>query len=54
MEVKRDVAVRRRYGKRGMLDVFTSTNTAGVGAPVLLHVHGGAWTIGKKEEQGLP
>jgi acetyl esterase/lipase len=24
------------------------------GAPVLLHIHGGAWTIGDKREQGFP
>ncbi len=52
VEVKRNVPF-APYGKRGMLDVYTSTNTPKTGAPVLLHVHGGAWTIGKKEEQGL-
>ena len=41
------------YGKRGMLDVYTSTNTPESGAPVLLQVHGGGWMIGKKEQQGL-
>lgn len=52
VEVKRDVPF-APYGKRGMLDVYTSSNTPESGAPVLLHVHGGAWTIGKKEQQGL-
>ncbi|WP_183099734.1 alpha/beta hydrolase [Nocardioides pelophilus] len=52
VEVQRDVPF-APYGKRGMLDIYTSTNTPSSGAPVLLHVHGGAWTIGKKEEQGL-
>ena len=52
VEVKRNVPF-APYGKRGMLDVYTSTNTPESGAPVLLHVHGGAWIIGKKEEQGL-
>jgi acetyl esterase/lipase len=52
VEVKRDVPF-APYGKRGMLDVYTSTSTPASGAPVLLHVHGGAWTIGTKEQQGL-
>jgi acetyl esterase/lipase len=52
VEVKRDVPF-APYGRRGMLDVYTSTNTPDSGAPVLLHVHGGAWTIGRKEQQGL-
>lgn len=52
VEVKRDVPF-APYGKRGMLDVYTSTNTPASRAPVLLHVHGGAWTIGAKEQQGL-
>jgi acetyl esterase/lipase len=52
VEVKRNVPF-APYGKRGMLDVYTSTSTPSSGAPVLLHVHGGAWTIGNKEEQGL-
>lgn len=42
------------WGKRGMLDIYTSENTPQSGAPVLLQVHGGAWTISRKEEQGLP
>jgi acetyl esterase/lipase len=41
------------YGKRGMLDIYTSSETPPEGAPVLLQVHGGAWVISKKEEQGL-
>jgi acetyl esterase/lipase len=52
VEVKRDVPF-APYGKRGMLDIYTSTTTPESGAPVLLHVHGGAWTIGTKEQQGL-
>ena len=51
VQVKRNVPF-APYGKRGMLDIYTSTNTPDAGAPVLLHVHGGAWVIGKKEEQG--
>ena len=52
VEVHRNVPY-APYGKRGLLDVYTSTNTPSSGAPVLLQVHGGAWTIGNKEEQGL-
>src|SRR5690606_5563904 len=42
------------YGARGLLDVYTSEVTPAKGAPVLLQVHGGGWTIGKKDQQGLP
>ncbi len=52
VEVHRNVPF-APYGKRGMLDIYTSTNTPKSGAPVLLQVHGGAWMISKKEEQGL-
>ena len=52
VRVQRDVPF-APFGKRGMLDIYTSTNTPDSGAPVLLHVHGGAWTIGTKEQQGL-
>lgn len=43
-------------GKRGLLDLYLPDATGGeiTGAPVLLQVHGGAWSIGKKEEQGQP
>jgi len=42
------------HGRRGLLDVYTSTNTPASGAPVLLQVHGGGWTIGNKDQQGIP
>jgi len=35
------------------LDVFTPAQGAD-GAPVMVFVHGGAWTFGSKQEQGLP
>jgi acetyl esterase/lipase len=47
---------RLRYapgGRRFELDVFHHTDRP-PGAPVLLHVHGGAWVIGSKDEQGIP
>ncbi|MFW6865774.1 alpha/beta hydrolase fold domain-containing protein [Nocardioides sp. CPCC 206347] len=53
VEVHRDIPF-APYGKRGMLDVYTSEVTPAAGAPVLLQVHGGAWTIGRKDQQGLP
>jgi acetyl esterase/lipase len=42
------------WGRRGMLDIYTSDQTPESGAPVLLQVHGGAWILSRKEEQGLP
>ena len=42
------------YGKRGMLDVYASEATPAEGAPVLLQVHGGAWVLGTKDQQGIP
>ncbi|MEA5364936.1 alpha/beta hydrolase [Amycolatopsis sp., V23-08] len=40
-------------GKRFLLDVYRPSEPV-TGAPVLLQVHGGAWVIGNKEEQGRP
>ncbi|NYJ01162.1 acetyl esterase/lipase [Nocardioides thalensis] len=53
VEVQRNIPF-APYGKRGMLDIYTSADTPESGAPVLLQVHGGAWVIGTKEQQGLP
>lgn len=39
---------------RHVLDIYTSTPQPESGAPVLLQVHGGGWTIGNKEQQALP
>ena len=41
-------------GKRNLLDVYQPVNPREGGFPVLLQVHGGAWMIGSKEEQGKP
>jgi acetyl esterase/lipase len=58
--------VRRRYiaernlaygehGRRNHLDVWRRTDLASdAGAPVLLQVHGGGWTVGQKEGQAHP
>ncbi|MFB9311971.1 alpha/beta hydrolase [Nocardioides plantarum] len=54
VHVERDIAY-NDHGTRGRLDVYAPAG--GVpegGAPVLLQVHGGAWRIGKKDQQGLP
>ncbi len=41
-------------GKRNLLDVYLPSGPRAGAAPVLLHVHGGAWMIGNKEQQALP
>jgi acetyl esterase/lipase len=40
-------------GRRFQLDVFHHERRP-AGRPVLLHVHGGAWVIGNKDQQGIP
>ncbi|MFC6697508.1 alpha/beta hydrolase [Nocardioides daphniae] len=53
VRVVRDV----RYspaGRRGLLDLYLPTDPPASHAPVLLQVHGGGWTIGAKENQGVP
>lgn len=43
------------HGRRGMLDVYRPADADQLeGAPVLLQVHGGGWTIGNKDQQGIP
>jgi acetyl esterase/lipase len=56
----RDPEVRRERdiayapgGKRFLLDVYSPREPV-TGAPILLQVHGGAWMIGNKDQQGLP
>ncbi|MEM1155690.1 MAG: alpha/beta hydrolase [Pseudomonadota bacterium] len=41
-------------GRRNYLDIYQPAESREGGYPVLLQVHGGAWTIGNKENQGLP
>jgi acetyl esterase/lipase len=41
------------YGRRNELDVYRRSDRPS-GCPVLIQVHGGAWVIGRKEQQGLP
>ena len=42
------------HGRRGVLDVYLPADTPVEGSPVLLQVHGGAWMIGTKDQQGIP
>ena len=39
---------------RHKLDVLTRRGVPPVNAPVLVYIHGGAWMIGDKREQGIP
>lgn len=54
VRVDRDVAYAPEHGKRGLLDVYRSADGDHTGAPVLLQVHGGGWSIGAKNQQGVP
>jgi acetyl esterase/lipase len=40
--------------KRHRLDVYRSRLAASGKAPVMVYIHGGAWMIGEKREQGKP
>ncbi|WP_300678977.1 alpha/beta hydrolase [Nocardioides sp.] len=40
------------YGGRNRLDLYRPADRDGDGAPVLVQIHGGGWTIGSKEQQG--
>ena len=39
---------------RHKLDILTRRGAVPDGAPVLVYIHGGAWLIGDKREQGIP
>ncbi|QIK66218.1 alpha/beta hydrolase [Nocardioides sp. HDW12B] len=57
VEVVKDLTYAPGHGRRGRLDVYRpegGTEGGAQGRPVLLQVHGGAWTIGEKDHQGLP
>lgn len=53
VERVRNVPFRRVAGRTLKLDIFRRPD-GGAGKPVLLYLHGGAWTVGDKREQGLP
>ncbi|GAA5317074.1 MAG: alpha/beta hydrolase [Candidatus Pelagadaptatus aseana] len=53
VEVIKDIA----YGPNGVrqhLDIYRPKHLPKQGCPVLLQIHGGAWTIGTKDSQALP
>ena len=52
VEVLRDVPY-TEGGRRAHLDIYRPRDRDLSGAPVLLQIHGGGWTIGNKEQQGL-
>nr|WP_221634120.1 alpha/beta hydrolase [Nocardioides luti] len=54
VEVIKNVAYAPETGKRGLLDIYRPADGSASGAPVLLQVHGGGWTIGNKDQQGIP
>jgi acetyl esterase/lipase len=40
--------------KRHRLDIYRSRLSPPTGAPVMVYIHGGAWVMGEKREQGKP
>ena len=54
VEVVRDITYAGRGSRRGLLDVYRRAEGPVHGAPVLLQIHGGGWTIGSKDQQGIP
>ena len=54
--VERNIEFRKIAGKRLRLDVYRPSGPIEPGArrPVVLQIHGGAWVIGDKREQGIP
>lgn len=52
VEVVRDVPY-TEGGRRAHLDIYKPRDRDLADAPVLVQVHGGGWTIGTKEQQGL-
>jgi acetyl esterase/lipase len=53
IEVIKNLSYAPEHGRRGLLDVYKPPGEVN-DAPVLLQVHGGGWTIGNKDQQGLP
>jgi acetyl esterase/lipase len=54
VRVHKNIAYDDSTGRRGLLDVYVPAEVPPEGAPVLLQVHGGGWTIGNKDQQGIP
>ena len=53
VEVERDIVFHRDGRLKLKLDVYRNRSHP-TGAPVLLYIHGGAWVLGDKREQGVP
>jgi acetyl esterase/lipase len=53
LDVCKDIPFAPEHGRRGLLDIYRPQGEVS-NAPVLLQVHGGGWTIGTKNQQGLP
>ena len=54
VQVEKDIAY-AEFGRRSMLDIYRPAKDEQLAdAPVLLQVHGGAWILGKKDQQGIP
>ncbi len=53
IEVIKNLSYEPQHGRRGRLDIYRPSGEVS-DAPVLLQVHGGGWTIGNKDQQGLP
>jgi acetyl esterase/lipase len=53
VERTRDVEFTRAAGLRLKLDVYRHRSRPS-GCPTLLQIHGGAWILGRKDDQGLP
>lgn len=54
VEVLKDIPYHGDHGRRGLLDVYRPRASRREDAPVMLQIHGGGWTIGNKDEQGIP
>lgn len=53
VERLRDITYARAAGTNLKLDVYRRDDRP-TGCPVLMQIHGGAWVLGSKNEQGLP
>jgi len=53
VQVKRNIIFSEVGGVRLRLDVYRP-RSGGKNLPVVLHVHGGGWTLGSKDDQGKP
>lgn len=53
VQVQRDILYRETAGKRLMLDV-AMPREPGRNRPAIMQIHGGAWIVGDKREQGWP